>query len=245
MSFKKKPSTLAIHPSHWDSKWYCGNNEAYHWEEHQQKAKLPLPRLLCPLRLEFGEDAFGNDFSPSNDNTQYHIRNEIEALILFFKYRIASILKLTYKFSIHLIFNSLLLSKCTYKEWITETVCNEIKFIFQICQFKYSQCLFSGHPTNVPKTPPSYHLPPAQPQGNLGTLEDESLKNRPHKLRLHCTPLSSGPVLFIKFQCSWALRSRPANGKSWDQKSRITAPLPWYLPPSQVALYLNHVHAPS
>lgn len=55
-------------------------------------------------------------FLPSNDNAQHHIRNEIEALILFFKYRIASVLKLTYKFSIHLIFNSLLLSKCTYKE---------------------------------------------------------------------------------------------------------------------------------
>lgn len=34
---------------------------------------------------------------------QYQVRNEIEELILFFKYRMASILKLTYKFSINLI----------------------------------------------------------------------------------------------------------------------------------------------
>lgn len=146
------------------------------WGGYQQKARLPLLRLLCPLRLEFGEDAFGNDFFfPSNDNIQYHIRNEIEALILFFKYRIASILKLTYKFSIHLIFDLLLLSKCTYKEWITETVCGKIKFIFQICQFKCSQGLFSGHPTNVPEIPPSYHLWPNPRTGQAADLEVVSL----------------------------------------------------------------------
>lgn len=160
------------------------------------KGKIASPKTPLPSKIGIWGGCIRKWFFPSNDNTQYHIRNEIEALILFFKYRIASILKLTYKFSIHLIFNSLLLSKCTYKEWITETVCNEIKFIFQVCQFKCSQCLFSGHPTNVPKTSPSDHLPPIQPQGNLGTLEEESLKNRPHKIwLLHCIP--SPVVLFF------------------------------------------------
>ena len=40
---------------------------------------------------------------PLNDNPQHLIRNEIEELVLFFKHRIASILKLTYKFNISLI----------------------------------------------------------------------------------------------------------------------------------------------
>lgn len=40
---------------------------------------------------------------PRNDNLQHPIKNEMEELIIFFKHRIASILKLTYKFSINLI----------------------------------------------------------------------------------------------------------------------------------------------
>lgn len=58
-----------------------------------------------------GNDSFPSPPRPRNDNIQHHIRNEIEALIFIFQYRMAPILKLTYKFSIHLILDLLLLSK--------------------------------------------------------------------------------------------------------------------------------------
>lgn len=204
-----------------------------HWSisriDHQQKARLPLLSLLCPLRSEFGEDAFRNDFFSSNDNVQYHIRNEIEALILFFKYKIASILKLTYKFSIHLIFDSLLLSKCTYKEWITETVCSEIKFIFQICQFKCNQSLFSGHPTNVPKM---LLLPPLPTPLSLGQARDLRIwvpKEQVWQYRT-VTPLTSfsSPVSFYKFEMFLGSYEPVDELNSLDQWSRITAPFLWY-----------------
>jgi hypothetical protein len=145
-------------------------------------------------------------FFPSNDNAHYHVRNEIEALILFFKYKIASILKLTYKFSIHLIFDLLLLSKCSYKEWITETVCSEIKFIFQICQLECSQSLFSGHPTNVPNIPPSRCLWPDLSMGQAGNLGSESPKSKSCNIWLLLFTFLR-PISFHIFYVLWLLKA--------------------------------------
>lgn len=175
--------------------------------------------------------------SPSNDNIQYHIRNEIEALILIFKYRIAPILKLTYKFSIHLIFASLLLSKCTYKEWITETVCSEIKFIFQRCQFKCSQGLFSGHPTNVPQRHrPSRHSSSQGAAGDLGRRAPGEQTLEHVAPTLH-TP-SYGAASFYQWRMFLVLRSLPFTCNSLARRSRITDPFPCYLLSLQVALLL-------
>lgn len=150
-------------------------------------------------------------------------------MILIFKYRIAPILKLTYKFSIHLIFDSLLLSKCTYKEWITETVCSEIKFIFQICQFKCSPGPVFWAPNKCSQdapTPPVTHLARVQP----GTWEDEFLVSKPWNMwPLHRRPVPMAQLLSTNYECSWVLRSLRFACNSLARRSRITDPFPRYL----------------
>lgn len=145
-------------------------------------------------------------FFPGNDNIQYHIRSETEALILFFKYRIASILKLTYKCSIHLILNSLLLSKRTYKEGITETV------------MQWNQVHFSNTSVQM-QSVPVFWAPNKCSQDASPTIVSHRSSHRatwgPWKMSpWRANPIiydcytalsripSSGPILFINFKCS-------------------------------------------